>query len=161
MTDPAIARPALRASDADRERVANELREHAGEGRLSPEELAERLEHALLARTLPELDALVSDLPGPAPVPAAVARRARARRLLAHRAGAVAITDATCVAIWAATGADSSFWPAWVILFTGLSLVRRTWRVLGPGAGLSDAEIGEEHRAGRREHHRHRRSGWV
>ena len=39
----------LRASDDDRERVIDELRRHAGEGRLSVEELEERIERALAA----------------------------------------------------------------------------------------------------------------
>jgi hypothetical protein len=54
---------ALRASHADRDQVAELLREAAGDGRLSPEELDERLELALTARTYAELAALVTDLP--------------------------------------------------------------------------------------------------
>jgi hypothetical protein len=53
----------MRASDADRERVAEMLREHAGEGRLEPDELEQRLEVAYSAKTLGELDALTVDLP--------------------------------------------------------------------------------------------------
>ena len=55
----------LRASDADRERVAERLRTAAGEGRLTPEELEERLERAFSARTDAELEPLVADLPRP------------------------------------------------------------------------------------------------
>lgn len=36
--------PSVRASDADRERIATGLRDHAAEGRLTPEELEERLD---------------------------------------------------------------------------------------------------------------------
>ena len=54
---------ALRASHADRDLVAEQLRVAAGDGRLSPEELDERLEVALTARTYAELAALVADLP--------------------------------------------------------------------------------------------------
>ena len=62
----------IRASDADRERVARVLRDHAVVGRLTTEDLDERTGRAFSARTLGELDALVSDLPderrhGPAP----------------------------------------------------------------------------------------------
>lgn len=54
---------ALRASHADRDRVAEALRVAAGDGRLSPEELDERLERALTAKTYAELAALTTDLP--------------------------------------------------------------------------------------------------
>ena len=56
--------PNLRASDADRDRVAAQLREHLAAGRLTPEEFSERLDQALTARTAGELDALLADLPG-------------------------------------------------------------------------------------------------
>lgn len=55
--------PQIRASDADRDRVAELLREHHAVGRLSAEEFSERLESALRARTLDELDELLADLP--------------------------------------------------------------------------------------------------
>jgi hypothetical protein len=57
-------RASLRASDADREAIAERLRRATGEGRLLAEELEERLGTALSARTYGELDALVADLPG-------------------------------------------------------------------------------------------------
>jgi hypothetical protein len=53
----------LRASHADRDRVAELLRVAAGDGRLTAEELDERLEKALTARTYGELVALSRDLP--------------------------------------------------------------------------------------------------
>jgi hypothetical protein len=55
--------PALRASDADRERTVALLREHAAEGRLTLEEFTERMSEAYRARTRDELDALSRDLP--------------------------------------------------------------------------------------------------
>ena len=45
MTDESL--PELRASDADREHTAERLRQAAGEGRLTIEELEERLQHHL------------------------------------------------------------------------------------------------------------------
>jgi hypothetical protein len=57
-------RAAVRASDADRERVAERLKDAAAEGRLLTEELEERLEAALSARTYGQLNALLTDLPG-------------------------------------------------------------------------------------------------
>jgi hypothetical protein len=66
----------LRASHEDRDRVAELLRMAAGDGRLTAEELDERLEKALTARTYGELAELSRDLPaGPAPLPGAVAEK--------------------------------------------------------------------------------------
>ncbi|MFI9821706.1 DUF1707 domain-containing protein [Streptomyces sp. NPDC052013] len=53
----------LRASDADRDRIADLLRDALGEGRLTAEEHAERVEGVLAAKTVGELDAFVRDLP--------------------------------------------------------------------------------------------------
>ena len=64
-------RYSLRASDSDREDVAERLRAATAEGRLLAGELEQRLEVAFQARTYGELDALVGDLPAaPAPLPA-------------------------------------------------------------------------------------------
>lgn len=57
-------RATLRASDADREQIAERLRHAAGEGRIVSDELEERLEAVFAARTYGELDAVVADLPG-------------------------------------------------------------------------------------------------
>jgi Domain of unknown function (DUF1707) len=54
---------ALRVSHEDRDRVAEALRVAAGDGRLSSDELDERLERALTARTYDDLAVLVADLP--------------------------------------------------------------------------------------------------
>ena len=66
-----IARSELRASHDDRDRVVEMLRVSAGDGRLTAEELDERLEQAMTARTYGELARLVADLPaaGPAASP--------------------------------------------------------------------------------------------
>ena len=63
-----------RASDAEREAVVARLRDAAGEGRLTVEELDERIDAAYAARTLDELEPLTADLPAAAPgaSPAAV-----------------------------------------------------------------------------------------
>jgi hypothetical protein len=53
----------LRASDADREAVVDRLREAAGEGRLEPDELEQRIEGALRARSYGDLAELLVDLP--------------------------------------------------------------------------------------------------
>src|ERR1044071_8682637 len=54
----------LRASDADRDAVADRLHRAAVEGRIEPEELEERLHRALRARTYGDLRRLTADLPG-------------------------------------------------------------------------------------------------
>ncbi|TGA87263.1 DUF1707 and DUF2154 domain-containing protein [Streptomyces palmae] len=55
----------MRASDAERERVADALRDGVAEGRLTMEEFEERLDAAYRARTHRELEPLVRDLPVP------------------------------------------------------------------------------------------------
>jgi hypothetical protein len=60
----AVPRGESRASHEDRDRVVELLRVSAGDGRLTAEELDERVEAALAARTYNELSALVADLPG-------------------------------------------------------------------------------------------------
>jgi hypothetical protein len=58
--------PALRASDADRDRVIDVLRAAVGDGRLDPAEFDERLDAALAARTVEALASLTADLIAPA-----------------------------------------------------------------------------------------------
>jgi hypothetical protein len=53
----------MRVGDAEREATAAELREHYASGRLTLEELNERLDKALAAKTRGDLDALMRDLP--------------------------------------------------------------------------------------------------
>ncbi|HMJ02686.1 MAG TPA: DUF1707 domain-containing protein [Conexibacter sp.] len=137
----APAAPALRASDAERERTATLLREHCAAGRLTPEELAERLDDAYTARTVGELDVLVADLPGDAragTIPPVVTRPARsaarelARQRVLHVAGQAVLVTVICIAIWLATGTDHRFWPQWVALGMGIRLLLVSWRELGP-----------------------------
>jgi hypothetical protein len=61
------ARPALRASDADRERVVELLRGAGGDGRLDVDELDERVSAAYASRTVAALEALTADLLPAAP----------------------------------------------------------------------------------------------
>jgi hypothetical protein len=58
----------IRVSDADRERVTDRLREHFAAGRLTREELDERITVALNAKTFGDLRGVMTDLPEPAPV---------------------------------------------------------------------------------------------
>ena len=59
--------PEQRASHADRDKTVEILRVAAGDGRLTPAELDERLEAALSARTGSELATLTADLQGAQP----------------------------------------------------------------------------------------------
>jgi hypothetical protein len=80
--DGAVSPGQLRASHEDRDRIVELLRVAAGDGRLTAEELDERLEVALTARTYDQLNALVKDLPAapglvagaPAPEPKELVR---------------------------------------------------------------------------------------
>ena len=62
----------MRVSDSDRERAADVLREAAGHGRITMDELDERLALAYAAKTYADLTAVTRDLPGPAQAPSAV-----------------------------------------------------------------------------------------
>jgi uncharacterized membrane protein len=55
----------MRISDSDRDRAAARLREHYAEGRLTAEELDERITAALNARTVGDLRRVMADLPDP------------------------------------------------------------------------------------------------
>jgi hypothetical protein len=63
MTEQESGGGALRVSHEDRDQVAELLRVAAGDGRLTADELDERLELALTARTYDDLKALITDLP--------------------------------------------------------------------------------------------------
>ncbi|MGH3303892.1 MAG: DUF1707 SHOCT-like domain-containing protein [Streptosporangiaceae bacterium] len=58
----------IRISDADRERVTARLREHYAEGRLTAEELDERVSATLSAKTFGDLRPIMADLPEPGPL---------------------------------------------------------------------------------------------
>jgi hypothetical protein len=133
--------PALRASDADRDAVADLLRGAHAEGRLTVEELYERLDAALAARTLGDLAPLTADLPAPAPVRARTGDEPVAGRSVARREtpgglrrawGAWLTAVLVCVAVWGAVsvgqGNAGYFWPVWVAAPWGALLLVRTLR---------------------------------
>ncbi|MFJ2642093.1 MULTISPECIES: DUF1707 domain-containing protein [unclassified Streptomyces] len=98
--------PEMRASDAERERVAEILREAVAEGRLEMDEFEQRLDATYKARTHGELEPLVRDLPAPgaavAPVGAAPARTGSQKRW-ADRIGKPA-TSGGAFAFWGGFG---------------------------------------------------------
>ena len=115
--------PRLRASDADRERTVQMLREHHAEGRLDIDEFHERFNAAYEAKTLGELDALLADLPAidlyrlpsaglrPAPVGNWAPARRPGGGSVARQAGP---------------------WAAWVVVSSMLTLA---WIITGFAAG--------------------------
>ncbi|MEV6316075.1 DUF1707 domain-containing protein [Streptomyces sp. NPDC051776] len=62
-----LAEGEIRASDADRDRIADILREALAEGRLTPEEHSDRVDGVYRAKTLGKLAPLIRDLPTGAP----------------------------------------------------------------------------------------------
>lgn len=66
----------MRIGDAERDAAAADLGEHFTAGRLSLEELHERLEEVFVAKTFGQLARIMSDLPGPGRLPG-LARLAR------------------------------------------------------------------------------------
>jgi hypothetical protein len=129
MTPPA---PTIRASDAEREQHVELLREHAVLGRLSVDELSDRLDRAYAAQTRGELAVLVADLPA-ADLRSADPPHGQRRHRGLHRppnfVGFLAVA-LLLIAIWAATGAGY-FWPAWPILGWGLGLIGPCSRAAG------------------------------
>jgi Domain of unknown function (DUF1707) len=98
-------RPEIRASDAERERVVAFLRDKTAEGRLTADELDERVGRAYAAITREELQRLVRDLPSPPLRP----RDARARRrhrgvVIAGMAGfaALRVPGLALLVVWTA-----------------------------------------------------------
>ncbi len=158
MTDP----PSLRADDAERESLAQELREHMIAGRLSSAEFEDRVERAYKSTTRGDLDALKEDLPlSPATLSAElVRRRTNLRRRLVQEASGGITVSGVCVAIWLADGASGSFWPIWVIIVTLLPALRNLARLFGPAPDLDAVEAKLNHRRTRalaRERRRARR----
>ena len=115
-------RPEMRASDDDRETVVDMLRDHGAAGRLTHEELEDRTDRALAARTFGELDAVLKDLPRLPDPRRAERRRAMARRAFAEHARMYVRVMVLLIVIWALTGADY-FWPAWPALGWGIGLL--------------------------------------
>jgi Domain of unknown function (DUF1707) len=128
----AVGRDGMRAGDADRRRVADQLRTALEEGRLDLHEYDERLQLAYAAKTYGDLDALLTDLPAAAapPVPAgpaAVPARGATREWLVHVWQSWVSTALMLTVIWAISGLGD-FWPVWVIGPWGVILL---WRTIG------------------------------
>jgi hypothetical protein len=152
--------PDVRVSDAERERAVADLREHFAAGRLTDDELSERVSAAYAARTAGELATVRADLPAlPATRAEAqaelAARRSELQRRLLQQTGGALGPFAICTVIWAASGADGFFWPIFVALAALIPLVRNGWRLYGPSPELDrvERELSRRERGGRRHHH--------
>jgi len=161
MSDPSQ----LRVADADREQMVEELREHALAGRLSSEEMEERIGSAYRAMTRADLDALRADLPVSSTSVALALRKRKGqlrRRLVQETGGGLGVS-ALCVGVWLASGPSGSFWPGWVIGVTLLPVIRDAWQLLGPGSDLevvqARLQARHERRLARGHRHRHRYRG--
>jgi len=116
----------IRISDADRDRAAARLREHFAQGRLSSDELDERISAALTAKTIGDLRPIMADLPGPAPV----APQARQSPPWAMRHGPVfrrgpRLLPLAILALIAALVIPGASW----VFFAFLQLVLALWLV--------------------------------
>jgi len=80
--------PAVRASDAEREQVVAELREHSAQGRLTLEEFSQRVDEAYGAKTLAELETVRRELPAVSAAPLERPRRIARRWLVSIMGGA-------------------------------------------------------------------------
>ncbi|MER7112672.1 DUF1707 SHOCT-like domain-containing protein [Streptomyces sp. NPDC000229] len=96
---PAVpAEPAIRASDADRDRIADILRDALAEGRIDAEEHAERIDAVYRAKTVGELEPLVRDLPAARPRP-----EAPQRHVYAHGGEDPAVPADKLIAVFSST----------------------------------------------------------
>jgi hypothetical protein len=124
--------PALRASDADRERVVEILRQHSVEGRLTPDEFEERMTAAYGAKTMGALAELTGDLPVDLAEHtrqrAEAARRAAPPKRLGRRVreevSGLAGLAVLLTVVWLVSGAGY-YWPAWPLgILAALALAR-------------------------------------
>lgn len=139
----------LRASDADRDAVVDRLRDAAGEGRLEPDELEQRVDGALRARTYGELAELLADLPGDARVLLRSTRRrtdpvARSAMFGAGLLVAVIVAFAVVAVVAMLVLAAAAWWIALVLCWLICSGSRR--RLVWGSAGRRPVSARHAHR---------------
>jgi hypothetical protein len=125
----AARRGALRVSDAERQTVIEELRQHTGDGRLTLDEFEDRVDEVLRARTRAELDTTTRELPS---LPRSVPRRRSGFRLPV-RPGVIAACLLVVLVI---------AWHWWVLFPIGFFIFRGFGRHThhGPGPGIEDRD---------------------
>lgn len=152
-----VARERLRAADADRERVAEQLRRAHAEGRLDLAEYDERVQAAWAARTYGDLAVITADLPELLPAPAAAKTRPETGPGIAadvsDRRGAVGIwafVSMLNLGIWTIICLATTSWvyPWWIWVagpWGAVLLAHRLaegWRAGGRGAGDDPGPFG-------------------
>ncbi|MFD5251048.1 DUF1707 domain-containing protein [Amycolatopsis sp. NPDC058340] len=130
----------LRAADADRERVATRIQAAGGEGRLTLEEVEDRLSAVYSAKYTDDLAALTTDLPKPVPKRRPVAFGHPAVRI--HLALAV-VLSVLLIGRWVISGVPF-FWPAMPMFWLAMSVlvharVRGARRRVKPEDGVAVA----------------------
>jgi hypothetical protein len=121
-------RPDMRISDSERAEVADRLSKHYGDGRLDQDELNERLDQAMKAKTHADLAGLLADLPGDEPPGAEPPARKPGRRNghWLRRAGFLALVIVLAAILGHALA--ESFVPWLLIGFVALVWLRRGTR---------------------------------
>lgn len=129
-----VDRNVLRAGDLDRNRTVRLLQYHYEAGRLTVTELESRTQQAMAAKTLGQLDALLSDLPAEEPHvetrstdPSSDVSRVDEAWPSRGRVGSWAIVMLGLIGIWAMSG-RGSFWPAWPMIGIALAMGTRGLR---------------------------------
>jgi hypothetical protein len=129
--------PSLRASDAERERVVEILRQHTAEGRITADEFEERMTAAYAARTMGALAELTTDLPVDLAEhtrrQSELAKRAKPRKPLARQmredfSGLIGL-GVILTTVWVVSG-GGYYWPAWplgIIAAITLSRLIQVW----------------------------------
>ncbi|WP_236796752.1 DUF1707 domain-containing protein [Amycolatopsis sp. GM8] len=107
----------IRASDAERERIATRIQKASSEGRLTLAETEQRLGEVYAATYVDELAGFVADLPAEP-----VARRPGFPPPLRVHAAAVVFFSALLIVAWATSGVPF-FWPVAPIFWLTMSLV--------------------------------------
>lgn len=123
----------LRASDRDRELVARQLEEHYASGRLTLDEVQQRIDSAYSSRTYGDLRVILRDLPATHPVETShpvSSAASQVREQFAKLPPGVrehliryAVIVTLLIVVWAATGAGF-FWPIWPMIGLGVVYIR-------------------------------------
>ncbi|MFI6998792.1 DUF1707 domain-containing protein [Nocardia sp. NPDC050175] len=110
----------VRASDADREKIVEQLRHAMNEGRLTLHEYDDRLQQVYSAKTYGELTPVLADLPAQRDSRAPVSKRVPQWVVIMWTPWV--FVNMLTLLIWVATGAGY-FWPFWVAVPWGMALL--------------------------------------
>lgn len=137
-----MGRDEMRAADSDRQAVADKLKQALDEGRLDLAEYDDRLQKAYAAKTYGDLEGLLDDIPGTAPVratetaprtaaPLPAVRSERAGQLVKAWLGGFGGIFVLGTVIWLITSLTTGnlqyFWPVWLLIPMAMGALGR-WR---------------------------------